>query len=312
MKPLTELMLRTAVVPSGATRSGKPRKDIVLRDADVTGFCVRVSATGSRVFFAEYTAPAGKRRVRIGAWGALSVSQARARARQILGAAAGGSDPFGERLAAEAVERVQAYTLEKLVAAWEQGRADQGRRASYLRIASASVRNHLADWLQRPASSVTSTEAVQRLDEIRATVGPTAANRLLSYARATFWWGVKRQLITANPFAGLEAPGATRSRDRVLSTGELSAIWHATELLALNHRGFVRCLLLTLARRDEVAGLPWSELAPDAWTLPAERSKNGKAHVTPLSAPVRDVLAAQAPDRRMTVCISGRRPYADP
>jgi integrase len=37
-------------------------------------------------------------------------------------------------------------------------------------------------------------------------------------------------------------------------------------------------------RRSEVGGLSWSELKLEAgtWTLPAERSKNGKAHTLPL------------------------------
>jgi integrase len=52
-------------------------------------------------------------------------------------------------------------------------------------------------------------------------------------------------------------------------------------------------LLLTLARRDEVAAMRWSELSDDTWTLPATRAKNGKAHVVHMSAPVRDILAAQ-------------------
>jgi integrase len=41
----------------------------------------------------------------------------------------------------------------------------------------------------------------------------------------------------------------------------------------------VRLLILTGARRDEIGGMTWNELDSDnrAWTLPAERSKNGRA-----------------------------------
>jgi len=56
----------------------------------------------------------------------------------------------------------------------------------------------------------------------------------------------------------------------------------------------VRLLLLTAQRREEVAAMRWSEIAKDgsAWTLPAERSKNHKAHIVHLSEPARAILAS--------------------
>jgi integrase len=82
-------------------------------------------------------------------------------------------------------------------------------------------------------------------------------------------------------------------RDRVLTDAEIGAIWTAAGKLGAVHGGFVRFLMLTLARRDEVARMTWAEVAPDlsTWTLPAARAKNGKAHVTHLPAPARDILS---------------------
>jgi integrase len=51
--------------------------------------------------------------------------------------------------------------------------------------------------------------------------------------------------------------------------------------------------MLTLARREEVAGMRWAELSADAWTLQAERSKNGTAHVAHLAGPTREIIGAQ-------------------
>jgi integrase len=55
----------------------------------------------------------------------------------------------------------------------------------------------------------------------------------------------------------------------------------------------VRLLLLTAQRRDEVAGMGWSEISDDGatWTVPAKRSKNGKANVVHLSPEARAVIA---------------------
>src|SRR4051794_39700898 len=50
--------------------------------------------------------------------------------------------------------------------------------------------------------------------------------------------------------------------------------------------------LLTLQRREEVAGMKWSEISPDltTWTIPAGRMKNHKAHDVHLSEPARKIL----------------------
>jgi integrase len=55
----------------------------------------------------------------------------------------------------------------------------------------------------------------------------------------------------------------------------------------------IRLLLLTGARRNEVLGAQWAEFDLDAgiWTKPATRTKTGKAHRVPLSAPARLLLA---------------------
>jgi integrase len=50
--------------------------------------------------------------------------------------------------------------------------------------------------------------------------------------------------------------------------------------------------MLTLQRRGEVAGMRWSEIAPDLskWTIPGTRMKNSRAHDVHLSEQARAVL----------------------
>src|SRR5262249_41792900 len=53
----------------------------------------------------------------------------------------------------------------------------------------------------------------------------------------------------------------------------------------------VKLLILTGQRRSEVAGMRWSEIKGDVWTLPADRTKSAKAHDVPLSRAALDILA---------------------
>ena len=50
--------------------------------------------------------------------------------------------------------------------------------------------------------------------------------------------------------------------------------------------------MLTLQRREEVAGMRWSEIAHDLslWTIPGSRMKNGRPHNVHLPEPARAML----------------------
>ena len=102
-------------------------------------------------------------------------------------------------------------------------------------------------------------------------------------------WAVDRGIGVTSPCAGIKAPAAERSRDRVMSDDELRGIWRACDTIGWPFRDLVRMLLFTGARRDEVGKMRWSELYLDAklWTLPRQRSKNDVAHTVPLSGPAR-------------------------
>jgi len=87
-------------------------------------------------------------------------------------------------------------------------------------------------------------------------------------------------------------------RERVLSDGELGAIWRAAAEAASPYGTIIRLLILTGQRLGEVAGMNWNEISDDlsTWTLPSERTKNGMPHVVPLSAPVSDLIRDLLPE----------------
>jgi integrase len=273
------------------------RKDALFFDTETRGFGVRVTAGGSKLFLAQFVADGGKRRMPLGAFGTVTVEQARNAAKSILGQAAHGADPAAERKERVALARQKktdgAYTFAAMVAAWAAAR-EGDRRPSYLREAVSCLTRNLPKWQTRPATEITIADAVRALDGIKASKGVVAANRTLAYGRAAFGWAVKRQALAINPMRGLERPGREAARERVLRPDELGAIWRACDTLSPAMAGFVRVLMLTLGRRDEVASMRWKELDnaadPTVWTLPSERSKNGRAHVVHLAEPVRAIM----------------------
>lgn len=107
---------------------------------------------------------------------------------------------------------------------------------------------------------------------------------------------VSEGLIDHNPCDVLdrgERPKPGKARDYVPSLAELKALWAAAENEPM--RDLVRLLLLVPLRRDEAAGLRWSEvdLARGRILIAADRVKNAKAHELPLTEQALVILAVR-------------------
>jgi integrase len=123
------------------------------------------------------------------------------------------------------------------------------------------------------------------LDAIVDRGAPIVANRTLAVFRRLCNWAIERGIIAASPADKVKAPSAEESRDRVLSDDEIRLAWQAFERIGWPFGPIAQLLLLTGARRDEIASGCWSEidLAGKTWTIAKGRSKNGAAHEIPLS-----------------------------
>jgi integrase len=75
---------------------------------------------------------------------------------------------------------------------------------------------------------------------------------------------------------------------------ELAAVWQAAGKLGHPYGPFIRFLILTLQRREDLAGMSWAEVSPDltTWTQPAGRTKNGRPHIVHLAPAARSILRA--------------------
>ncbi len=145
-----------------------------------------------------------------------------------------------------------------------------------------------------PRARLPRAEVLARLDGLLRAGKEAMAGRTLAYGRACYAWAEKRGMVAENPFAGLPVPAANAARDRVLDDAEIAALWAAADREGWPFGPFAKVLLLTLQRRDEVAGMRWAEISPDGttWTIPGARMKKGKAHVVHLAEPVRAILAS--------------------
>jgi integrase len=271
------------------------KKDHLKFDAECRGLGVRVTASGAKRFIVQWTDAATKEKVRepIGVWGAITIEQARAAVRARLGDVARGIDPKAERerrrSEAQRERAEAALTFEALIQQWSTLHLAR-RSQSYRTEAVRALKHTFTDLLKRPAARITKDDAVNALDKLVAAGKPSMARCTLSYARAAFRWAEKRGKVPSNPFQGLPAiEGGTRERDRVLTESELAEVWAGAGALRYPWGPFYRLAMLTLQRRDEVAAMRWSEIAPDLsiWDLTV---KAGKPHIVHLPEAARAIL----------------------
>jgi Arm DNA-binding domain len=220
---LTQTRIENLKCPAG-------KRDILVFDNEPRGLGVRVTAGGGKTFLAQYTFDRQKRRIPLGSCSAVSLANARGAVRAIMGDVAKGVDPAAERKRAAAEARVKAahdaQTLEALLQDWSALHL-AGKRPSYAAETVRALRYAFGRYLDLPAADLSRPIVVKRLDSMTRTGSPVMAAQTAAYGKAAYGWAVKRGVIEGNPFLNLPV-APTAKRERVLSDGEVAALWQST------------------------------------------------------------------------------------
>jgi integrase len=255
-----------------------------VRDAKVQGLHVRVSTTGAKIFCVFVRQDGKRRRLKIGSYPMVSLADARRKAMELARDA-----ELGALQPQEASEKQACPTLGDIIPDFIRLYAKPNTKDWK---GTQSILAKFDPIAKKPLDEIKRTDVVRILDDIVASGTPTRANRALAAIKKLMNWCVDRGVIEISPVAHLRPPTKEKSRDRVLSHAEMQILWHAVVNEGYPFKQFVQLLMLTGQRRGEVAGMRWSEINLDEgiWTLPANRVKNGRLHVVPLSAQAIDIL----------------------
>jgi integrase len=274
-------------IPSLELRRGQREKTFFCDD--LPGFGVRVRAGGSKVFVIQYKHGTQHRRLTLGAVDALDLTKARASAKDLLAAVRLGRDPAGERIEAR---QLAAETFGALLPRYLARQRLKLKPRSYLET-ERHLLTHAKQLHPRAVKSIDRRMIAARLSEIAETSGPYAANRVRASLSTYFMWLAREGLIESNTVANTNRAPENGARSRVLSDNELRDTWQA----AGNDRYgcIIKLLILTGARREEIAALDWGEidLKRALIMLPPERTKNRRHHEIPLAFPALAILQAQ-------------------
>jgi integrase len=269
------------------------RTDVVYFDGEVRrfGYRLRQGAGGKvrRSWMVQYRFAGRSRRLLLGDAEVVTAAQARVMAQKALGRVANGEDPQADKVERRAKDRMN---LKSVVSDYLAIKRDEVRPKTFEQIERYLAHGpHFRPLHNRPIDQVTQRDVAACLGAIMRERRNVAARAARSTLSAFFRWCLQQGFVTANPVINTGKPRDPGPRARVLSDPELIDIWRAC---GDDHFGkIVKLLILLAARRSEVGGMGWSELDDNGnWTIPKERSKNGREHTLPLPQAALDIIAS--------------------
>lgn len=264
----------------------KPKaKRYEVHDVYCPGMSVRVSVQGQKVFSVKFRYGLAQKRMKLGVYPRISLATAREKAIEILRQVDEGIDPTKRRRTANMKVESVCRDFIRLHAA--------PRNKSWREAERILEREFIATFGQRDIREIKRFDVLETMDAALARGSSYQANRILSHIRKLFNWCVERGVVDASPIVGLKPPTKEISRERTLQDEEIVRLLRACRNDVYPFRQFAPLLLATAQRRGELSEMRWSEIdfETKTWVIPSDRSKNGKAHVVPLSAFSLEVLA---------------------
>ncbi len=280
-------------------------KDSFIWDSELSGFGLKITPKGRKVFVLQYRLGGRKgvtRRYTIGTFGKLTADQARVEAKRLLGEVSRGNDPQDLKSQQRAIpklhELLDSFLEIHVGAKLKPSTATEYRRAVSLHI-KPRMKDHPIDTFKR--SDISRLHHAMRSN-------PYQANRTLALLSKFFNWCEVEDYRTdnSNPCRHVKK-FKEEKRERFLSQDELKRLSDA--LTEIEQSGLlidddtgnrwmpsphiiaaIRLLILTGARLSEILTLKWEYVDFDHARIRLPDSKTG-AKTIYLNAPALEVLS---------------------
>ena len=275
-KHLTDASVRRIKPPKAGT--------LEIFDLGYSGLALRVGHGGAKSFEVFYRLNGKLKRESIGRWPEVSLATARETWRKTREAIARGEAPQREG-------KTKADLFESVVEEWLKRDQSSNKPSSFYQTTRVVAHDLLPVWSGRPITGIGKKDIISLIDGIMDRGAAVKANRVFAHLHRFFKWCISREIIATHPMNGLERPGAPASRERVLNDEELVKVWNGAGKVPV-FGDVVKLLILTGARKEEIGALRWDEIQGDHILLANGRTKNGKAHIIPLTPAARALIEA--------------------
>lgn len=266
-------------------------------DDRLLGFGAYRRADGVVVFVYQYRVPMRPaRRITIGRLGDVTPAQARDIAQEHAYQKSRGVDPMEKRRAeAKEADASRSLVMSTYVADYIQRRRVE-RKPLILQHERILTRD-VAGLMPNVRVDRITTRDIDRFLEELALRSISARTWGLIYLKVILNDARRRGTIVASPADAYAVPEKV-VRERVLRTAEIQRILEACRDIGSTHGIVYECVMRTMKRKEEVAGMVWEEIdqATWLWTIPAERMKTKESHAMDLPSQVVSMLKTLHPD----------------
>lgn len=196
-------------------------------------------------------------------------------------------------------------TVDRLFVDYVQHLKDKGKRSH---INAGRTLTRVAEMLGRtkPANKVTTDDIINVLRPVYGAGCPSMADAMRAYISAAFTWAIKAQsdyrsktvdiyCLKANPAAYIpvepKVPGV-----RWLTLEELRLLWDWNDAETHAKNVLLKLLIVTGQRSEEVLRLHRDMIDIDHMTIEWPKTKNGRAHVLPITDLIKELLDQVKPN----------------
>jgi len=294
-----------------------------VRDSELKGFAVRVTASGSKSFILEKRIDGKVKRLTLGRYPELTVEQARKEAHKLLGHIAVGRNPTAEKKQ----ETLQRTTLKQAFDDFVKTRKNLKERTlyDYKRLMKVAF----ADWQEKAMTGISKDMVTKRHSKIGTERGEAYANLSMRFLRALFNFAIAQyedgsghSILRENPVMRLTQTRAWYRVDRrqtAIKPHQLSPWYEALMSLKQDQissqsamvADYLLFLLFTGLRRQEAATLKWSNIDLDDRSFTLTDTKNREPLTLPLTDFVFDLLQSRkaATDSEYVFAGNGKAGY---
>jgi hypothetical protein len=174
-----------------------PREGVIeIFDLAYPGLALRVGHGGAKSFVHFYRM--GKlHRQTLGRWPSISLAGARESWRKTRAAIGRGEAPHGDK----------ASLFEHVAEEWLKRDQAKNKKGSLYQVTRSFEADVLPAWRGKRVDEITKRDVIELLDSISDRGAPSMALRVRSHVRRFFRWCIERDILKADPTAGLPREG---------------------------------------------------------------------------------------------------------
>lgn len=280
-----------------AIRRAKPA-DKPVRLFDGGGLYLEVTPSGGKLWRLKFRHAGKEKKLSIGSYPAVSLSDARDKAGEAKRALAAGVDPAAQKQSDKIARKFASANSFEAVALEFMRVRMSGMAQSTVGKKDQLLKKNLLPWLgSRNIAEITALELLAVLRRVESRGANELAHRCLQIAGQVFRYAISTGRAERNPAADLRGalePVQVTSHAAITEPEHVGALLRAINSYAGTF--VVKCALqlapMVFVRPGELRQAEWSELDLDRaeWNIPAERMKMREPHLVPLSAQAVEIL----------------------